>query len=166
MRQNPPPRSGKPVAPIASVRVSGFTIPTAGPESDGTITWDATTMVLVEISGGGEVGLGYTYAAPAAAHLIKDTLGPILLGRDALDTGGAWQTLVWSVRNIGRPGIASMAVSAVDCALWDLKARLVGQPLFKMLGSVRDSIFHALAKSMSISGLTNSSSLWSCTITT
>ena len=138
--QDPPPKATRPAAPVTSVRVSAFTVPTEQPESDGTITWEATTLVLVEVTGGGETGLGYTYAAPAAARLVTDTLAGAVLGRDALDTGGAWQALVWSVRNIGRPGIASMAISAVDTALWDLKARLAGQPLFKLLGAVRESV--------------------------
>ncbi len=138
-RQRPPP-TPHPVSPIVSVRASAFTLPTERPESDGTIAWDTTTLVVVEVAGGGETGTGYTYAAPAAARLVTDTLADVVLGRDTLATGGAWQAMVHAVRNIGRPGIASMAVSAVDNALWDLKARLAGQPVYKLLGAVRESV--------------------------
>src|SRR5262249_3139815 len=58
----------------------------------------------------------------------------------ALAVPGAWEAMVRSVRNLGRPGIASMAVAAVDTALWDLKARLLGLPLLALLGAVRDRI--------------------------
>ncbi len=138
--QNPPPKATHPAVPVTSVRASAYTVPTQSPESDGTITWDSTTLVLVEVEGGGETGLGYTYAASAAARLVSDTLAEVVVGRDALDTRGTWQAMVWSVRNIGRPGIASMAISAVDNALWDLKARLARQPLYKLVGAVSESV--------------------------
>ncbi len=59
---------------IERLDVSAFTIPTDSPESDGTYSWDKTTLVLVEITGGGKTGLGYTYADAATAHLIVEML--------------------------------------------------------------------------------------------
>ncbi len=125
-------------APIEEIDVSVFTIPTDFPESDGTFEWDSTTIVIVEAMAGGKRSLGYTYADISTAKLIDDKLKKVVLGRDAMSVNGAWIAMVESIRNLGRPGIASMAISAVDNALWDLKARLLGLPLVRLLGQVRD----------------------------
>lgn len=127
-------------ATIDAVGVRAYRVPTEGRESDGTLEWDSTVLVLVEIRGGGLTGIGYTYASRAAAVLIGDKLPALLQGRDALDVPALWQAMLDALRNIGRPGAASMAVSACDIALWDLKARLLGQPLIKLLGQVRNEI--------------------------
>jgi len=128
------------VIPITESSVSVFTIPTDGPESDGTLEWQSTTIVLVEIKAGRVSGLGYTYGDKAAATLIHDLLLPLLRGRDAMDVTASWIAMVRAVRNQGRPGIASMAIAAVDAALWDVKARLLDLPLVKLLGAVRDAV--------------------------
>lgn len=125
---------------IDGIRASAYTIPTDAPESDGTLEWHATTLVLVEARGGDTTGIGYSYANRATAVLIADTLASIVAGRDALDIAGAWQAMVGAIRNLGRPGIASMAIAAVDNALWDLKARLLDVPLLRLLGGVREAI--------------------------
>lgn len=122
---------------IERVDVSAYTVPADQPESDGTLEWDSTTMVLVEILAGGKRGLGYTYADTATAVLIRDTLAPLVHGCDAMDVPSAWHSMVRAIRNLGRPGIASMAIAAVDVALWDLKARLLDLPLAKLLGLMR-----------------------------
>ncbi|HWN44166.1 MAG TPA: enolase C-terminal domain-like protein [Thermoanaerobaculia bacterium] len=126
--------------PIERIEVSAFTIPTDFPESDGTFAWDSTTLVLAEASAGGERGLGYTYAATAAARLIQDLLAGVVRGRDALAVSGSWAAMAHAVRNVGMPGIAASAIAAVDVALWDLKARLLGLPLVRLLGPVRESV--------------------------
>lgn len=97
-------------------------------------------MVLVHAHAGQETGIGYTYADESTAVLIRTRLAEIVRGSDALDVTSAWQKMVHSIRNLGRPGIASMAISAVDTALWDLKAKLLELPLVKLLGQLRDSI--------------------------
>ena len=125
---------------IEAVDVSVYTIPTDAPESDGTLAWDRTTIIVVEPRAGGITGLGYTYADATAGRLIRDTLAPVLIGRDAWDVAGAWSTLVDRVRNLGRPGIAATAISALDNALWDLKARLLGLSLVDLLGRARPAI--------------------------
>lgn len=125
---------------IEELRVSAFKIPTDSPESDGTYEWDSTTLVLVEASGGGEHSLGYTYANSATATLIDDELKELVLGADAMAISAAWIKMVQHVRNLGRPGIASMAISAVDTALWDLKARLLDFPLVSLFGQVREAL--------------------------
>jgi L-alanine-DL-glutamate epimerase-like enolase superfamily enzyme len=126
--------------PLERLVVSAYRVPTDQPhESDGTIVWDSTTLVLVEAAAGGKTGIGWTYAAAATGQLIADTLAPLACGMNVLDVGRIWATLVAAVRNIGRPGVASMAVSAVDVALWDLKARLFDVPLVTLLGAMRDA---------------------------
>jgi L-alanine-DL-glutamate epimerase-like enolase superfamily enzyme len=124
--------------PIADIKVSHYTVPTDFPESDGTLTWDKTTLVLVEASGGGRRGIGYTYADEPTASVIHDLLGEVVAGMDAMSPPAAYQAMWQRVRNLGRPGICSMAISAVDCALWDLKARLLNLPLVTLLGQVRE----------------------------
>jgi L-alanine-DL-glutamate epimerase-like enolase superfamily enzyme len=125
---------------IARVRVSAFSIPTATPESDGTLEWQATVLVLVEIEAGDKTGIGFSYADTGTAKLIHEALASIVTGRDALAIGDCWNAMVAVIRNLGRPGISSMAVAAVDNALWDLKARILDLPLVSLLGQVRAAV--------------------------
>ncbi len=127
-------------APIEEVTVRAATVPTDAPESDGTFEWDRTTIVVVTIRGGGETGVGWTYADKATALLARDALAPRLAGREALDVEGAYVVLTRAVRNLGRPGIAAMALSALDTALWDLKGRLLGVSALRLLGAAREEI--------------------------
>ncbi|MGK3647171.1 enolase C-terminal domain-like protein [Pseudarthrobacter enclensis] len=127
-------------APVTAVQATAYAIPTDGPEADGTFSWDSTTMVLVQAAAGGKTGLGWTYAPAAAAGLVEELLVPAVIGGDALDVPAAAAAMARAVRNPGSTGLASYAVSAVDCALWDLKARLLDLPLHKLLGAVRDSV--------------------------
>jgi L-alanine-DL-glutamate epimerase-like enolase superfamily enzyme len=122
---------------VDRIEVSTFTIPTDFPEADGTLEWNKTTLVLVETSAGGKQGLGYTYADKATATLFKDTLAEVVQGADAMAPPAVYASMWRRIRNLGRPGICSMAISAVDCALWDLKARLLDLPLVTLLGQVR-----------------------------
>lgn len=110
------------IIPIEAAHVSSYSVPTDGPESDGTLEWNKTTLILVEVKGGGKCGLGYTYAETATATLIRDTLAEAAMQADAMSPPAAYASMWRRIRNLGRPGICSMAISAVDCALWDLKA--------------------------------------------
>jgi L-alanine-DL-glutamate epimerase-like enolase superfamily enzyme len=125
---------------VDDLATAAFTIPTDRPESDGTLAWDRTTMVVVTIHGGGEMGFGYTYADATAAALAATTLRRVVVGRSALDVPGAWWAMLAAVRNVGRQGIAACAISAIDMALWDLKAKLVDCSIVDLLGAVRPSI--------------------------
>ncbi len=127
-------------APIERVHVAAYTVPTDFPESDGTLEWDSTTIVIVEIEAGGKQGIGFTYADVATALLVRDRLAARIQGHDAMDVPGAWLSMVRAIRNLGRPGIASMAIAGVDTALWDLKAKLLGVSLVELFGRVRDSV--------------------------
>ena len=125
---------------VESVEASAYVVPTDQPEADGTFAWDATTLVLVQVRAGGETGTGWTYGSTACATVVEHDLASVLLGRDARSPRASWVAMVRSVRNIGRPGVAGMALSAVDLALWDLAARLLEQPLHRLLGAVRDEV--------------------------
>ena len=126
--------------PVEQLSARAFTVPTDAPEADGTLSWDSTTMVLVQASACGHTGLGYSYAAGAAAPLIRELLTDAALGSDALSPPAAWARMRRAVRNLGYPGVAASAISAVDVALWDLKARLLGVPLAALLGRVRERV--------------------------
>jgi L-alanine-DL-glutamate epimerase-like enolase superfamily enzyme len=129
-----------PAAAIEHISAEAFRVPTDAPESDGTFEWDATTMVLCRVTAGGITGLGYTYAAGAAAQLIDSSLAPVVHGRSALDTTEAYVAMRIACRNNGRSGLASAAVSAVDTALWDLKGRILGVPVVTLIGGSRDGV--------------------------
>jgi L-alanine-DL-glutamate epimerase-like enolase superfamily enzyme len=124
---------------VDRLEVFAKTIPTDEPESDGTLEWDSTTIVVVQAHAGGLTGLGYTYTHDAAARLIEDKLAPAVRGLQVeTDLALAWHEMGDLLRNVGRPGLGFMALSAVDIALWDLKARALGLPLVDLLGGVRD----------------------------
>jgi L-alanine-DL-glutamate epimerase-like enolase superfamily enzyme len=127
-------------AAVEGLAASAYTIPTEEPESDGTLEWDSTTIVVVEAEGGGERGLGYTYAPAAAGKLVEEMLAHIVTGHDAMDVRAAWLAMGSALRNAGRPGIGFMALSAVDVALWDLKARLLDVPLVRLLGAAHADV--------------------------
>jgi L-alanine-DL-glutamate epimerase-like enolase superfamily enzyme len=115
-------------------------VPTDFPESDGTLEWDSTTLVLVELNAGNSRGLGYTYASQSCANLIRETLFPIVQNRSPLEVRSLWDAMVNTTRNLGRPGLTSCAIAAVDTALWDTKARLLHLSAVQLLGQVREAV--------------------------
>jgi L-alanine-DL-glutamate epimerase-like enolase superfamily enzyme len=119
---------------------AAYRVPTDEPESDGTLCWDSTTVVVVTAHAGDTIGLGSTYCGAAVESVVRDELAPVVSGRSALEVGGAWAAMVDAVRNLGWPGLVSCAISAVDVALWDLKARLLGLPVSVALGRVADGV--------------------------
>src|SRR5947209_4591189 len=128
-------------ARIESVDVSAYEIPTATEhESDGTLVWNSTTIVVVELRCGERTGLGYTYCDPAAGSVIKSKLAGVLENADALMPQKAWAQMQMQCRQLGHEGITAMAISAVDVALWDLKARLLGVCLADALPRYRESV--------------------------
>ena len=127
-------------AGVEQLDVSAYEIATDGPESDGTLEWDSTTIVVVEAHAGGKRGLGYTYAPAAAGGLVEEKLASEVEGADAMAPAETWERLGRALRNAGRPGIGAMAVAAVDTALWDLKARLLDLPLVDVLPRAHDSV--------------------------
>lgn len=125
---------------ITRIEVAAYRVPTDAPEADGTLEWHATTLVLVKAHAGDACGLGWTYAHASIAALIHDTLASEVIGLDAMDVSAAWTRMARRVRNLGFAGLCATAISAVDTALWDLKARLLDLPLVKLLGQVRDAV--------------------------
>lgn len=126
-------------ATIDRIDVSHYKIPTDSHESDGTREWDHTKICVVMVRAGGETGLGYTYGGSEVAALIQDVLSEVIKDGDAMAPTEFYMAMWRKIRNLGRPGVASMGISAVDCALWDLKARLLQIPLATLLGPVRKS---------------------------
>jgi L-alanine-DL-glutamate epimerase-like enolase superfamily enzyme len=127
-------------AEVRSVEWSAYRVPTDRPEADGTFAWDATTIVVVHVHAADTVGLGWTYAPAAAGHLIGEMLTDVIVGRPAFDVPGANAAMSRAVHNAGRAGVAATAISAVDVALWDLKARRLGVRLARLLGAARDTV--------------------------
>ena len=125
---------------IDRLDVSAYSIPTDSPESDGTLTWDKTTLVLVEAKAAQQCGVGYTYADLGTARVIKEKLAEQVQGCDAMNVPECWAAMYRSIRNLGRPGIVSTAMAAVDAALWDLKARLLDLPLVTLLGAAQQGV--------------------------
>jgi L-alanine-DL-glutamate epimerase-like enolase superfamily enzyme len=125
---------------VDELEIECLTIPTDQPESDGTATWDSTAIVIVEASGGGGRGLGWTYAPDAAGKVVDELLRDVVEGSDLESIGATWLAMGGRLRNAGRPGIGWCALSAVDTALWDLKARLLGVPLVSLLPACHDEV--------------------------
>ena len=128
------------MAGLERLDVSAYTIPTDTPESDGTLAWDSTTVVVVEAHGGGAVGLGYTYAHEAVAPIVASKLASAVAGVDVMAPGTAWARMAGAVRNVLASGLVGYAISAVDVALHDLKARLLGVSLADLLGRWHDGV--------------------------
>lgn len=131
--------TGVSCAPVEAIRASAYRIPTDAPESDGTFSWSATTLVLVEAVAAGAAGIGYSYCHAAAAEVANSALQEVVCGADAFDIPAARDRMRRAVRNMGRSGVAACAISAVDAALWDLKAKLLGSPLAALLGRKREA---------------------------
>jgi L-alanine-DL-glutamate epimerase-like enolase superfamily enzyme len=125
---------------IDNVRVAAYEVPTDRPESDGTLKWNATTCVICEVAAGGVTGLGYTYSDASIARLIDSKLASLLARKDAFATAALHQTLQHELRNLGEVGLGAMAVSAIDVALWDLRARLLDTSLVRLLGTARSAV--------------------------
>lgn len=127
-------------AKIHGVRAQAYRIPTDKPEADGTLAWNSTTLVVVEVTAANHKGLGYTYTDACITALIEGMLAEAIAGGDALDVLGCGRALQKAVRNLGREGLVASAISALDVALWDLKAKLLDLPLAKLLGTYREAL--------------------------
>ena len=129
-----------PQSSIKKVEVSAYTVPTDTPEGDGTFRWNSTTMVLCEVHADGEIGIGYTYGNKATAVVADELAKRCLIDRPALDLPARYEAMLEQVRNDGSRGIASMAISALDVALWDLKAKLFHCSVVDLLGAAMPGV--------------------------
>lgn len=91
----------------------------------------------------GLTGLGFAYALQGSGRamlaLAEDDLAPMVIGEDALDHERLAAKVYWRLQTIGRRGLVQQAYSAIDLALWDLKGKAAGLPLYKLLGGARES---------------------------
>ena len=125
---------------VTKVDVAAYTIPTDAPEGDGTLRWDSTTLIVCEVSAADQIGLGYTYGNQATALVAYHLAQKCLLHQSALDIPRAQANMLAQVRNDGSRGIASMAISALDVALWDLKAKFFDRSVMELIGAARASV--------------------------
>lgn len=121
-------------AAVTRLAARAFTIPTDRPEADGTLAWNSTTIVIAEVEAGGQRGLGYTYGSPAVVGLIQAHFADLLIGQSAFDVPACRHRMLHAARNLGTVGQVSYAMAAVDTALWDVKARLLGVSLADLMG--------------------------------
>lgn len=126
--------------PVDALEARAYRIPTDAPEADGTLDWEATTLVVVTAVAGDVRGTGYAYADAGAAAIANGTLADEVLGENAMDVPRLWDRMRRRVRNMGASGVAAGAISAVDTALWDLKAGLIGLSLADLWGARRESV--------------------------
>ena len=97
--------------------------------------WRGTLGQLsVAVEAGGLVGYGMGAGGAAGSHVIERELRPLLVGADASDVEGLWEAMYRSTLAYGRKGLALMAISGVDLALWDLRGKAAGQPVADLLG--------------------------------
>lgn len=125
---------------IQDIKISAYTLPTDLPESDGTLEWNSTTLVLVELTAQDRTGIGYTYSSPAAAAYIRQKLQSIVTGQNPFDIEKIHADMLTAIRNDGHCGLAMMALSAIDTALWDLKAKILDLPLCELIGRADDAV--------------------------
>jgi L-alanine-DL-glutamate epimerase-like enolase superfamily enzyme len=142
------PASG--IDAISSVTLSLAFLPLAAPISDAKVLTGRqkplteVAFLFAEIRAeSGLEGVGYSYAKRAGgpgqyAHAVQ--IAPELIGEDPSDIQRIWTRLVWAGASVGRSGLATQAIAAIDIALWDLKARRAGLPLARLLGAHRDSV--------------------------
>ena len=125
---------------IEKVDVKFFDVPTETEERDGTLTWSSTGLVTVEIEANGNRGLGYTYADITTAEFITAHALPMLLHENEKNNLLLIEKIKHAGRNLGYGSVFSMALSAIDTALWDLKARQFDISIQELLGVKRGPV--------------------------
>ncbi|CAH0163941.1 L-alanine-DL-glutamate epimerase-like enolase superfamily enzyme [Rhodococcus fascians] len=135
---------------ISEVTLSSIVLPLRNPISDAKVltgrqkAMTEVVFLFVEIrTEQGHEGIGFSYSKRAggpAQFAHAQEIAPVLIGEDPNDIGKVWTKLVWAGASVGRSGVATQAIAAIDIALWDLKAKRAGLPLAKLIGASRDSV--------------------------
>ncbi|WP_256986550.1 MULTISPECIES: L-talarate/galactarate dehydratase [unclassified Rhodococcus (in: high G+C Gram-positive bacteria)] len=135
---------------IAEVTLSSIVLPLKNPISDAKVltgrqkAMTEVVFLFAEIrteQGHAGIGFGYSKRAGGPAQFAHaQEIAPVLIGEDPNDIGKIWTKLVWAGASVGRSGVATQAIAAIDIALWDLKAKRAELPLAKLIGSARDSV--------------------------
>lgn len=135
---------------ITEVTLSSIVLPLRNPISDAKVltgrqkAMTEVVFLFVEIrTEQGHEGIGFSYSKRAggpAQFAHAQEIAPVLIGEDPNDIGKVWTKLVWAGASVGRSGVATQAIAAIDIALWDLKAKRAGLPLAKLIGASRDSV--------------------------
>lgn len=130
---------------IKDLKTQYFQVPLSEPLGDavhGLHTHFELITVTVILADGSE-GTGYTYTGgfggKAIYQVIEHDLKPWLIDRDGSQVEGLWDAMGWRIHYVGRGGITSFAISAIDIALWDIRARMIDQPLWKIAGGADSS---------------------------
>ncbi len=132
------------MAQISDVEARLFRVPLAEVLTDSKHP-DHTHFELVTVTlrlDDGSEGTGYTYTGGIGGHAVKamvdHDLTPFLIGRDAAEVEALHDGMQWHLHYVARGGIASFAISAVDIAIWDLRGKATGRPLWQMAGGASD----------------------------
>lgn len=126
--------------PVKVEETAVYRVPTDQPEADGTLSWCSTTMPVVRVRSGPHEGIGWTYSSGAAKYVIDELLTDVVDGCDPMAVSEINEAMTRTCRNVGRSGVAACAISAMDIALWDLKARLLDIPLADLFGRVNENV--------------------------
>jgi L-alanine-DL-glutamate epimerase-like enolase superfamily enzyme len=140
-------RSG---ATVTRIVCALYRVPLAEPVSDAKVftgrqqpLGDVDVLVVRIATSDGLEGLGFSYSKRAGGPALfahAEQIAPLVVGEDPLDIGKIWEKLLWAAASVGRQGVSVQAVAAFDIALHDRKAKLMGVPLAKLLGSYRESV--------------------------
>lgn len=127
---------------IDNVRACRLRLPLDKPVRTSNLVIESRDYVLVEISvSTGEKGYGFGFTRGGLiAESIEQNLAPILVGQDAWLSESLWHQMYLSTRYLGRRGLMMRAISSVDIALWDLKGKALGVPLWKLLGGMQETV--------------------------
>lgn len=133
------------MAKIERVDISMVVLEPKVRRTDAIQSFDAQETPIVRITDrDGAVGTGYSYTigqgGPAIVSLLRETLAPKLIGREAEEIERIWRDLLFSTHATAVGAITSLALAAIDTALWDLRCRKAGLPLFRMLGGAKESV--------------------------
>jgi L-alanine-DL-glutamate epimerase-like enolase superfamily enzyme len=135
---------------IRRVKLSAVTLPLNVPVSDAKVLtgrqkpMTEVAFLLVEIATeDGHSGIGFSYSKRAggpAQYAHAKEIASNIIGEDPSDIGRIYSKLLWAGASVGRSGVATQAIAAIDIALYDLKAKRADLPLAKLLGAYRDSV--------------------------